>query len=135
LQFKIRDMDIGATIFETSAEESAKELMNVENMDENSLRTIRYTFDKSLLRTKSIGTTYVTHHLQKAKLNSLVFSVGPKPVHNFRMIERHYFKEKLIKSFDFNFKFCIPNSTNSWECIYEMPELAEKDSKLLVSNI
>lgn len=42
---------------------------------------------------------------------------------NFRMIERHYFREKLIQSFDFTFPFCIPNTTNSWEAIYTVPEL------------
>ncbi|KAL0485614.1 hypothetical protein AKO1_011932 [Acrasis kona] len=118
LQFKIRNTEDGSTIFETSAEESAKELLNLDSIDENALRTIKYQFDKSFLRTKSIGTT-----------DSLVFQVGDKPVQNFRMIERHYFKEKLLKSFDFNFKFCIPNSVNSWECIYEMPTLSEKEAK------
>jgi len=44
-------------------------------------------------------------------------------VENFRMIERHYFENRLIKSFDFTFGFCIPNSTNSWEAIYEVPAL------------
>lgn len=44
---------------------------------------------------------------------------------NFRMIERHYFRGKLIRSFDFPFGFCIPGSTNSWEAVYETPELSE----------
>ena len=38
---------------------------------------------------------------------SLRFRVGNQPVTNFRMIERHYFKGRLIKSFDFEFPFCI----------------------------
>lgn len=41
------------------------------------------------------------------------------------MIERHYFKDTLVKSFDFSFGFCIPGSTNSWEAIYDMPALSE----------
>lgn len=41
--------------------------------------------------------------------------------------ERHYFRNKLIRSYDFNFHFCIPNSTNTWEAIYEMPELTEEE--------
>ena len=32
---------------------------------------------------------------------------------------------QLIKSFDFSFGFCIPNSTNSWEAIYDVPPLDE----------
>lgn len=57
------------------------------------------------------------------------FSVGEKPVNSFRMIERHYFGEKLLKSFDFNFGFCIPNSKNTCEHIYEFPKLSSDESK------
>ena len=57
------------------------------------------------------------------------FTVGDKPVKNFRMIERHYFGEKLLKSFDFNFGFCVPNSRNTVEHIYEFPPLADSESK------
>ena len=39
------------------------------------------------------------------------------------MIERHYFKNKLIKSYEFTFPFCIPNTSNSWEAIYTIPEI------------
>lgn len=36
------------------------------------------------------------------------FEVGDKAVDNFRMIERHYFRDRLLKSFDFEFGFIIP---------------------------
>jgi hypothetical protein len=55
----------------------------------------------------------------------LTFSVGPKPVKNFTIIERHYFKEHLLRSYEFSFPFCIPNSTNTWEHIYTIPEIDE----------
>lgn len=51
------------------------------------------------------------------------FTVGSQPVNKFRMIERHFFKNKLLKSFDFEFGFCIPNSKNTCEHIYEFPTL------------
>jgi hypothetical protein len=41
------------------------------------------------------------------------------------MIERHYFKDRVLKTFDFDFGFCIPNSTNTCEQIYELPQLTE----------
>jgi len=50
--------------------------------------------------------------------------VGNKAVSKFRMIERHFFRDKLLKSFDFEFGFCIPNSKNTCEHIYEFPTLA-----------
>jgi hypothetical protein len=49
--------------------------------------------------------------------------VGELAVPNFRMIERHYFRDRLVQNYDFAFGFCIPNSTNTWEQIYEFPQL------------
>ena len=54
---------------------------------------------------------------------SVEFTVGDKAVNNFRMIERHYFRGRLLKNFDFEFGFCIPNSKNTCEHIYEFPAL------------
>jgi hypothetical protein len=48
------------------------------------------------------------------------------------MIERHYFRNKLVKSYDFEFGFCIPGSTNTWEADYEMPPLDPALGKLLL---
>lgn len=84
-------------------------------------------------------------------LGRLTFKVqGDLPVSNFRMIERHYFKGRLIRrvhsgapptapganrrgcpplpspplsalrSYDFSFPFCIPHSENNWESIYDV---------------
>lgn len=50
--------------------------------------------------------------------------VGDKPVNNFRMIERHFFRDRLLKTFDFDFGFCIPNSKNTCEHIYDFPSLS-----------
>lgn len=51
------------------------------------------------------------------------FTVGSRPVNRFRMIERHFFRDKLLKTFDFEFGFCIPFSRNTCEHIYEFPTL------------
>ena len=53
----------------------------------------------------------------------LTFSVGPVPVPKLQMIERHYFRNRLVKSYDFEFGFCIPNSTNTWDATYSLPPL------------
>lgn len=50
------------------------------------------------------------------------------------MIERHYFGEKLLKSFDFNFGFAIPNSHNSFEHIYQVPELRESEINEMIKH-
>lgn len=61
------------------------------------------------------------------------FKVGDREVKSFRMVERHFFRDQLIKSFDFDFGFCPPNTTNSIEHIYDMPEFDSKQSKTILS--
>lgn len=41
------------------------------------------------------------------------------------MIERHFFKDVVLKTFDFEFGFCMPGSTNTCEHIYEFPTLPD----------
>jgi hypothetical protein len=126
--FKIRDMTSNKTLFEVDgtrepeATDAPHQIQAHPDVEPGTpVRTIRYTFSRSFLTCKTIGT-------------KLVFSVGDKPVPNFRMVERHYFRDKLIKSFDFNFGFCIPNSTNSWEAIYDLPELSKEQEDEIVRN-
>eukprot|EP00971_Amphidinium_carterae_P234199 4647166-Amphidinium_carterae.1 len=77
---------------------------------------------------------------------TLEFVVGDQPLHNFRMIERHYFRNQLIRSYDFSLPFVIPGTKNTWEVhtthmsvgsyaarmfglcevIYTMPELTQE---------
>lgn len=78
--------------------------------DINAGRFVRYQFTPHFLELKTVGAT-------------IEFLVGPKPVNNFRMIERHFFRDRLLKTFDFQFGFCIPNSRNTCEHIYEFPTL------------
>merc|ERR1719361_2811563 len=50
---------------------------------EGSTRWIRYHFGPEFLEHPTIGTT-------------LEFTNGDVPLHNFRLIERHYFRDQLI---------------------------------------
>ena len=47
------------------------------------------------------------HCSRKSIGAKLVFKVGEDALPGFRMIERHYFKDQLIKSFDFTLGFCM----------------------------
>jgi hypothetical protein len=116
--FKIRDVDSGANIFEVRKEPGSYE--PPEEGDDSS-RSIRYHFGPAFLDLQAIGT-------------EIEFSVGEYPVHDFMMIERHYFKDMLIKSYDFLNPFCMPNSTNTWEVCYSMPELAPEWRQELMNN-
>jgi len=93
----------------------------IEMPETDEARTIKYAFPKEMLKIQQIGT-------------AVEFKVGPKEVKNFRMIERHYFKDKLLRSYDFTFGFCIPNSTNNWEVIYTLPELKDSEIDEMVKN-
>eukprot|EP01062_Namystynia_karyoxenos_P028069 TRINITY_DN2133_c0_g1_i2.p1 TRINITY_DN2133_c0_g1~~TRINITY_DN2133_c0_g1_i2.p1 ORF type:complete len:200 (+),score=63.26 TRINITY_DN2133_c0_g1_i2:119-718(+) len=125
LSFKIRNMETGEVLFEVDRDSAESQQQQQappsDDVDEAAMRTIRYDFPASVLRCGTIGT-------------KLVFSVGEGPVPNFRMIERHYFRDRLVKSFDFNFGFCIPNSTNSWEAIYDLPRLSPEEEEEIMKN-
>lgn len=66
---------------------------------------------------------------------SVEFVVGEKPVNKFRMIERHFFRDRVLKTFDFEFGFCIPNSKNTCEHIYDFPSLSAESSKIYIRFI
>ncbi|XP_045466368.1 protein unc-119 homolog isoform X2 [Harmonia axyridis] len=117
-RFKIRDLESGAVLFEIAKplpenvdENSDKNTENEEPLDPNSGRFVRYQFTPQFLKLKTVGAT-------------VEFTVGSRPVNRFRMIERHFFRDKLLKTFDFEFGFCIPYSTNTCEHIYEFPTLS-----------
>ena len=88
---------------------------------EDLVRTVRYKLPEEFLKFKTVRTL-------------LKFCVGPKEVPNFRMIERHYFKGELLRNYDFTFGFCIPNSTNTWEAVYDMPVNTEERIEEMVSR-
>uniref|UniRef100_A0ACB8FY92 Uncharacterized protein n=1 Tax=Sphaerodactylus townsendi TaxID=933632 RepID=A0ACB8FY92_9SAUR len=115
-KFKIRDLETGTVLFEI-AKPSALGQEDDDNddsgeVDSSAGRFVRYQFTPAFLRLRTVGAT-------------VEFTVGNKPVSNFRMIERHYFRDCLLKNFDFDFGFCIPNSRNTCEHIYEFPQLSE----------
>lgn len=50
-------------------------------------------------------------------------------MNKFRMIERYFFRDKFLKSFDFEFGFCIFYSRNIVEYIYEFLTLILDEGK------
>ena len=77
----------------------------------------------------------ISLHVVSASFCRVEFTVGDKPVNSFRMIERHYFRDRLLKNFDFEFGFCIPNSKNTCEHIYEFPTLDVNEGKHMCSYL
>ncbi|XP_006865495.1 PREDICTED: protein unc-119 homolog B [Chrysochloris asiatica] len=122
-RFKIRDLETGTVLFEI-AKPCVSDLEEEEesgDVDISAGRFVRYQFTPAFLRLRTVGAT-------------VEFTVGDKPVSNFRMIERHYFRERLLKNFDFDFGFCIPSSRNTCEHIYEFPQLSEDVIRLMIEH-
>lgn len=115
LQFIISDYDTKKIIFEVGRDSPPPQDMSLDfsSLGEDMYRKIKYEFSEDVLRLPFIET-------------SLVFSVGNREIRDFRMIERHYFRNQLVKSFDFSFGFCIPGSTNTWDAVYSVPSLSEE---------
>jgi len=124
-RFKIRDIDTSTTLFEIAKpvgyNEDNDEDDQREAVDPSAGRFVRYQFTSQFLTLKTVGAT-------------VEFSVGAKPVKNFRMIERHYFRDTHLKTFDFDFGFCIPRSKNTCEHIYEFPAMDKETRNLMIEN-
>ncbi|CAM9443237.1 unnamed protein product, partial [Choristocarpus tenellus] len=85
LEFTISDYETKNIIF-TVGRDNPPPIdveLDLSSLDENSYRSIKYEFSEDVLRLPSIQT-------------SLVFAVGDMEVPNFRMIERHYFRDEVI---------------------------------------
>jgi protein unc-119 len=114
LKFTISDYDTKKVIFQVGKDSPPPADVSIDfsSIGEDMYRKIRYRFSEDVLRLPFIQT-------------SLVFSVGQVEVRKFRMIERHYFRNKLVRSFDFQFGFCIPGSENTWDAVYAVPNLKD----------
>lgn len=123
LQFTISDYESKNVIFEVGRDLPPPSDISVDfsAVGEDLGRKIKYTFSEDVLRLPYIQT-------------SLVFGVGQNEVNGFRMIERHYFRDELVKSFDFSFGFCIPGSTNTWDTVYSLPPLSDQLINDMIEN-
>ena len=91
-EFNIRDMDSGVQLFHVAKDPNMPDIdpAMIPPELEDQVRCIQYDFGADFLQLRTIGT-------------QLTFSIGPHEVPNFRMIERHYFRNYMIRSFDFTF--------------------------------
>ncbi|KAM9780453.1 matrix metallopeptidase 25a [Neosynchiropus ocellatus] len=106
-RFKIRDLGSGEVILDIRKHRPL-EIQEVIELDPS--RFIQYHFSPGFLTLKEIGAT-------------LEFTVGSRALNRFRLIERHFFRNLILKTFDFEIGFCIPHSRNTCEHIYCLPDL------------
>ncbi|CAD8078476.1 unnamed protein product [Paramecium primaurelia] len=121
LKFRIRDMDSGQVLFEVERDPDEQPIENIPVEYQDEARRIKYQFGPQFFELKTVGA-------------QLTFSVGKDPIKNFTIIERHYFRDHLLRCYEFQFPFCIPNSTNTWEHIYTIPEIDEAMRQEMIEN-
>ena len=114
--FKIRDMVSKLTLVDVPEQGVDND---VSDEDDPTTRVIKYHLGPDFLKLTTVGLT-------------LNFGIGEKEVKNMQMVERHYFRGKVIRSYDFKFGFVIPNSKNSWEFIYDLPQLTPEEEKEII---
>lgn len=114
--FRLRDMTSGITLIDVH--DGDLDTAVTEDMDP-STRLLKYHFGPDFLNLRTVG-------LQ------VEFKIGDAAVPNLQMIERHYFRGKCIKSFEFKFGFCMPNTTNTLEMIYDMPVLGAEERQEMI---
>ena len=129
LKFEIKDHETKELFYSHEQEPlpNAEMLINDDDYDEailnafDKMRMLNYSFNKSFLDAKEISST-------------LVFKVGDKEVKHLTIVDHFFFKGSLIKSFEFKFPFCAPNSSNEWEYIYEFPSLSDELKKDMINS-
>ena len=115
--FKIRDAHSGTSLFEVRKEPGSVPLAQ----GDDSSRFIRYQLGPTFLDLAAVGT-------------EIEFTVGEQPIYNLLMIERHYFKGMLVKSYEFLNPFAMPGSLNTWDVVYSLPELSPEWKQELINN-
>ena len=114
--FKIRDCVSNITLVEVPAQNVDND---ISDDDDPSTRVIKYHLGPQFLKLRMVGLT-------------LNFGIGEREIKNLQMVERHYFRGNVIRSYDFKFGFVIPNSNNSWEFIYDLPELTPEQKQEII---
>ena len=84
-------------------------------------RMLKFQFPKAILKLNSMGSTFE-------------FKIGPVEMKNMRIIQKHFFMGKLLKVYDMEFGYCMPDSVNSWECMLTLPEIPDKEIDEIVKN-
>ncbi|OAF67735.1 hypothetical protein A3Q56_04531 [Intoshia linei] len=89
--------------------------------DSKNIRFVRYYFKQEFIDLTNIGA-------------SIEFKIGSKEINSMRMIEKLYFKQHHLKTFDFDFGYVIPNSTNTCEIVYSFPTVSDEMKKEMINE-
>ncbi|CBY16461.1 unnamed protein product [Oikopleura dioica] len=87
-------------------------------------------------RTNEVHEARIPKRILKCKsvCRELNFS-SKELIENFSLVQRIYFKGRLMEEWPFHFGFVMPNTTNSWENVIEADAAGVLGASLLSGNI
>ena len=107
-EYTVRDYDSKTTLLHVPEEMNKFQDAYARNKE----ATGKLTMDDRVLKQKFSPAFFMLKNLEL----TLQFSVNDqeKPLHYLILVEKHFFRDELISSYEFQFPFCIPGSTNTW---------------------
>ena len=64
--------------------------------------------------------------LENLELNLQFDCITNRPLKDLILIEKHFFRGEILSNFEFSFPACIPNSTNTWQYVYQLPLIPDE---------
>ena len=86
-------------------------------------RILKHSFSPAFFMLKNLELNLTFHCVQEEK-----------PLKDLVLIEKHFFRDEIISEFVFTFPVCIPGSTNTWQYVYDLPQLSAEKQKLMMDN-
>ena len=106
------------TLVDVPGEDLTEEAL-LTDTDDPTKRLIKYHLGPDFLQLRTVGLT-------------MMFGIGATPINNLEVVERHYFRGRVLRDYSFRFGFVIPNSVNEWEFVYDMPELTPDEMQEII---
>eukprot|EP00892_Ulva_mutabilis_P002050 jgi/Ulvmu1/11846/UM081_0004.1 len=123
LEFDILDDQSGAEFYRVEREaDSVDGSEDVAPEIEELIRHVHYTLPSAMLRCERIKTR-------------LKFALRAPQVEDLLLIERHYFKGKLVRNYENSFRPDGSASTQIWEVTYDMPQYSEQEITEFVRSL
>ncbi len=125
-EYKVCDYDSRHVLLHVTAEVNNMNDFYARQMEENGtltvdMRTLKHDFPRAFFSLRNLEL-----NLEFSNVN------GDQPLQQLTLIEKHFFRGEILNEYEFNFPFCVPNSTNQWQYVYELPQLsAEKQQEMI----
>ena len=105
-EYSVCDFDSRTQLLHVSADENKQMDDFARSMEDNGsltmdMRVLKHSFPRTFFQLRNLEL-----NLQFTNVND------NKPLADLTLIEKHFFRGQVLSEFEFNFPFCVPNSTN-----------------------